>query len=138
MNITEKITQLKLSDIDRSPFSTSISNERAFYLSMKDKSVDFHHLIINEEYLLLDGCGSLYRNGNSVGYFTAGSTLKILDKNDAFAIISIKGNTFKVTKDANFANTPSEFTISNTKEVMAELYQSHYHINLICIKDIKF
>src|ERR1700761_4196195 len=123
-NVLQKIAELRQSDEGRSLWSAKPSNEWAWYLSLRGYDsatntwkpntlmVRFHQLKVDEEYLLLDGCGSIYKNGNSVGYFRAGTIVKVLSKDNDIAEVSLKGNTFRVTSDASFANASSTFAIT--------------------------
>ena len=135
--ILQKISELRLSDVGRSLWSGTISNERAWYVSMWTKCVNFSQLEKGEDYLLLDGCGSFYKNNTSVGYFMGGSLIKVLDIENGVAKVTINGNTFRVTSDASFANTASTFAVSNDVNVTGDLHEIYYHIKIVPIKNIE-
>lgn len=134
--VLQKIASLRQSDVGRSLWSSGLSNERAWMVSLWGNTPSFHKLVVGEEYLLLDGCGSFYKNGNSVGYFQMGTIMKVLEKDNDVAKVSLKGSTFRVTSDASFANRGSTFAVSEGVEVEGGLYETHYRINMIAINDI--
>lgn len=134
--VLNRIEELRKSDEGHSIWSSKPRNEWAWYVSLRGAKPSFHELIIGEEYLLIDDCGSFYKNGNSIGYFQAGSIMKVLDKNDDYAEISVKGSTFKVNSDASFGNNSATFTTEEGVGSVGNLYETHYRINIIPIKDI--
>jgi hypothetical protein len=104
---------------------------------IKIKTLEFEELKRETAYILLSGSGSFYCNNNSVGYFMQGSIVIINDINlkDETAEALIHGSTFRVTQDTSFANTSSEFNISEEMSSSGDIHKHYFMPQLMTVAD---
>jgi len=79
-----------------------------FYLAKEHGVKDWNEIQSNKLYILADNFGSIYKDGTSVGYFTFGSIIEFKQCGAERVNAIIYGETFRVTQDASFGNTPSK------------------------------
>ena len=94
-------------------------------LFISGKRINPEDVELDKPYYLATGFGGIYKNDYSLGYFKRGALITFTLRADEFFIAKMSGDTFKVTTDASFGNTPSTFS-HGTMEAEGRINNKHF------------